>query len=218
VLVLLRAGIAPTRLRPAAMLLAVAAVAGLAQLVVWRLSARRRRRLREREVPWGIRLGRPMWLSLPEMAITVELGALLGAIVALCGAPGIGAGVLLTFVAIGLWMPVMQTSLSPSALTFEEGGLRVHVFRGAFVVPWSAITAIDSFGPEHMQFTTLRLADPDAIAASATPRLRERVATLLRDSGSTGKLILLHWTAGLDGRTLTRALEAGRRGHGGQVN
>jgi len=221
VLALMAAEVAPGRLRPVGTLLGVAVAASLAQLAVSLLSARRARRLRAHEVPWGIRLRRPLWLSTPEVGVAVELGAILAALVALCGAPGIGAGVLLLFAVIGLSMPLFQLHMSPRALTFEDGGLRVHLPDGEFLVPWPSITAVDTIGPDHMQFTTLRLADADAIAAvatPATPRLRERVATILSARGSAGQLLLLHWTGGLDGRTLARALEAGRRGRGGQVN
>jgi hypothetical protein len=221
VLALLAAGVARRRLEPTAVFLAVAAAASLAQLAAGRLSSRRARRLRAREVPWGVRLDRPWWLSTPEVAVALEIGAMLAALLALCGAPGIGAGVLLTFAAIGLGMPMTQSRMAPRALTFEDGGLRVHVSAGAFLVPWSAITAVETVGPDHMQFTTLRLTDREAIEQTITPdtpRMRERVGEFFREAGSGGKLLLLHWTGGLDGQTLARTLEVGRHGHVGRVN
>jgi hypothetical protein len=221
VLAFLAAGVAPRRLEPVAVFLAVAAAASLAQLGAGRLSARRARRLRAREVPWGIRLDRPWWLSTPEVAVALELGAMLAAVLALCDAPGIGAGVLLMFAIIGLGMPITQARMAPRALTFEDGGLRVHVSGGAFLVPWSTVTAVETVGPDHMQFTTLRLTAREAIEQTVTPdtpRMRERIAELFREAGSGGKLLLLHWTGGLDGQTLARALELGRRGHVGRVN
>jgi hypothetical protein len=218
---LLAMGIAPARLRPVAAFLAMAATASIVYVAALRLSARRRRRLRARDVPWGVRLVKPLWLSAPEASIPVEIGGVLAALLALVGCPGIGAGVMITFFVIALVMPFAHLSMSPWALTFEADGLRVHVTRAAFVIPWGSITGIETIGPDHMQMTMLRLADTEAIVATArrgTPRARARVATLLHDAKPRGELMLLPWAAGLDGRSLARALEAARRGAGGQVN
>jgi hypothetical protein len=221
VLALLAAGVAPARLRPAAVFLAMAAAASLVCLATMRLSARRARRLRARQVPWNVRLVKPLWLSGPETSIPVEIGGVLAAVLALVGCPGLGAGVMLTFFVIALSMPIMQLRMSPRALTFETDGLRVHTMGATFVIPWPNITEVETVGPDHMQMTTLRLSDTEAIVASATPgtsRVRERVAGLLHDETRRGALFLFHWVAGLDGRTLSRALEAARRGSGGEVN
>jgi hypothetical protein len=222
VMALLAAGIAPGRLRPVAAFLAIATTASLVHLVSMRLSARRARRLRASKVPWGVRLVKPLWLSAPEASIPLELGGVLAALLALVGCPGIGAGVMVTFVGIALLMPFVQLGMSPRALTFEADGLRVHARRATFVIPWASITGVETVGPDHMQFTTLRLADAGAIVATATPgtpRVRARVSTLLHDAMPRGaSLMLMHWTAGLDGRSLARTLELGRHGSGGQVN
>jgi hypothetical protein len=221
VLALLAAGIARTRLRPTAVFLAMAATASIVYAVTIRLSARRARRLRAGPVPWGVRLGKPLWLSAPEASIPIEIGGVLAALLALVGCPGIGAGVMLAFGVFALMIPIIDRRAWPRALMFESVGLRVHTSGAAFLISWANITAVETVGPDQMQMTMLRLADTEAVVATATPatpRVRERVTKLLQDDTLHGTLTLFHWAAGLDGRTLARALEAARRGSGGEVN
>ena len=173
-------------------------------------------------MPWGVRLRKPMWLSTPEMTVPLELGGLLAALVGLVGFPGIGAGVLVTFLVFASMVPLFAFGMSPRALIFEQEGLRVELRHAAFVVPWASLTRIESVGPEHMNMTILGLADTEAIVATAvpaTPEARARVANVFADITNRGpELMLMSWTGGLDGRTLRRALDAARSGAGRHVN
>jgi hypothetical protein len=222
VLAVLGAGVAPARLRPVAIDLAFAAVASILYFAITYVSKRRARRLRGTEVPWGVRLRKPIWLSTPEMTIPLELGGLLAALVALVGFPGIGAGVLVTFLILSSMMPLMAFGASTRALTFETEGLRIEMRHVTFVIPWASLTRSERIGPEHTNMTMLGLADTEAIVATAvpaTPEARARVANVFADITNRGpELMLMSWTGGLDGRTLRRALDAARSGAGRHVN
>jgi hypothetical protein len=221
VLALLAAGIAAARLRPVAIDLAFASLSSILYFVIMFLSKRRARRLRGTEVPWDVRLRKPAWLSTPEMSISLELGGLLAALVALAGCPGIGAGVLVTFAVLASTMPFMQGRLSPRALTFEAGGLRVEYRDLTFVIPWASLTRVEPIGPEHMNTTMLGLTDTEAIVATALPatsEVRARVAKMFSATNRGQELLFMSWTGGLDGRTLRRALDAARSGVAGRAN
>jgi hypothetical protein len=68
----------------------------------------------------------------------------------------------------------------------------------------------------------LRLRDLKGIVASAVPaapKVRARVETFIRaGSGDEGRMMLLPWTAGVDGAALARAIDEGIGGTKGKAN
>jgi hypothetical protein len=119
-------------------------------------------------------------------------------------------------------MLVVHDTFSPRGLTFESGGLRVHISRVTFLVPWTAIAQVERIGPDHMQMVLLHINDVDAVmktAAPSSPLALSRVATCIREgSRPEGRLMLMSGTACLDGPTLARTVEAAIGGRTGRTN
>jgi hypothetical protein len=180
------------------------------------------RRQRNTEIPWDVRLTRPLWMSLSYPLFGLWAGSIVGTVVAALGFPGVGVGCLLTLVGF-LGIPsFMDFGMSPRGLTFEPDGLRLHIRGGSFVVPWTTIARVEGIGPEHFQMTTIHLRDTNTLIGSATPntaRVRARVETFVRTAQTPDrKLLFAPWTAGMDGATLVRAIGAAIGGKLGQVN
>jgi hypothetical protein len=221
VLVALAAGCAPTRLRPVAGFLAVAAAASTYVWATGRRSLRRAHRQKQSDVPWNVRLTKPLWLTLSDSLTLLFPGAVLGAVAAIVGFPGIGVGALLTFAALSCWLPFANFGMTARGLTFEEGGLRVHLRGASFVVPWTSIKAVERLGPEHFSMVRLRLRETQAIVESATPnvpKVRASVELFVREARSEGQVMFIPWTAGVSGAVLARTIEAGIGGTTGKVN
>jgi len=209
-------GVRPARVRVLAAELALAAAgSGYVWLVV-RATARRARRQRTRGLRWGVRLKEPLWLRLHEPALTVAIGALLAALPAALGFPGFSLGVFLPVALIGLGSELFTGMLTPAGLTFQEPGLRVHFRRFTILVPWNEIARIDTMGPDHFTALLVRVADRARITASvepATPAARRGADLAIEKQGAGASLMLMPWTAGVDGIALMQALEAARSGH-----
>jgi hypothetical protein len=221
VMLAIAGGASPQRWRPVAGFLAVAATAPITFWLDMRMQRRRMWRLRTSDVARGVRLTQPFWIRLSLVFPMAGVGALPAAVAAAVGFPGVAIGVFLTFAALAAWMPFVQFGMSPRALTFDAGGLRVHIRGGSFVVPWTTIAGVECIGPDHMQMVRLRLSDTTALVASAPsrPRVRAAVETLVREGGGPqGRLTFMPWTAGLDGPTLARTIRDGMAGDLGQVN
>jgi hypothetical protein len=222
VLLVMAAGGSPARWGPVAGFLGLAALAERYFAAALWLERRRARRLRGARVPWGARLSKPLWITLGDSSLLVEVGAALGAIAAAVGLPGVGLGALLACLAwVGLTV-LTVFELSPSGLTFEPAGLRLHLRGASFVVPWTAIKAIERVGPDHMQMISLRIESAAAVIGSTEPPVeaaRARVRTYVREGkGPAGQIMMMPWTAGLDGPTLARAIGAAMAGEADQVN
>jgi hypothetical protein len=219
VLVAILAGVAPGRLWPVVWFLAIGAAAAVYVVIANRLIRRRASKLRSAEVRWGIRLRKPIWMSLGDTCTMVALGAALAAVVAGLGFPGVAMGILLTIVAVGVCLPFLaELGLAARALTFEPDGLRVHIRAASFLVKWKAIANVERWGPDSYQALCLRISDVAGVVGTAQPdepRVRARIDTLVREgNGPDGKLLLMPWMAGLDGVTLARTISAGMSGNG----
>jgi hypothetical protein len=217
VLLALAAGAPWRRLGPVAAFLLVDIVAAIGERAGAFLALGRAWRLRHREVPWGTRLRRPLWMLLPETSLAVMVGAILATVAAALGFPGVGFGVLLTFVAFAVWMALLERLGSPAALTFEPAGLRAHMAGASFLVPWTDIARVGRLGPEHMQMIMLHIRDARAVVDSAEPRDLRTKARVRRCLGD-GRFALWPWTGGLDGPTLVRTIEGARRGQVGRTS
>jgi hypothetical protein len=215
-------GFSPVRLRPVAGFLGIAAMESTYFWVALRMTHRRAKRLRSAQVPWRVRLAKPFWISLIQVSMMLVPGAVLGAVAAILGFPSFGLGALLTFAALAAWVPFAEFGMSPRGLTFEPGGLRIHIRGATFLVPWPTITKVERIGPDHSQMIRLHLKDSIGVIRAAQPddpRARARVETFIGEgSGPDGQLILTPWTAGLDGPTLARTIGAAMVGEMGKVN
>jgi hypothetical protein len=161
-----------------------------------------------------------MKLILPSMPVAI--GAMLGALVAAAGFASVAAGILLIFAGLAVFISIAPFGVVPRGLTFETSGMRVHVYGGSFVVPWTAIARVDGVGPDHTQIVQLHLTDADAIIAShepADPRVRARVERFLsKRRGGGGEMMMMPWAAGLDGPTIVRTIYAAQHGNGDRAN
>lgn len=216
----IRAGFSPDRLWPVADFLMV--WAGSASYVSLASKATRRRafRLWRTPVPRGVRLRKPIWIALDTFFMLVGLSAALGTVTAAVGFPGVGVGMALALGGI-LTFPAVS-GFGATALTFEDTGLRVHIGSTQCLVPWTSISDTEAIGPDGFQLIYLSITDPDRIVASVvpdTPRNRKRVQRLFGQAGALqGSLMLDHWAAGLDGRSLLRAIREGMNGSPDQAN
>jgi hypothetical protein len=221
VLVALAAGCAPNRLRPVAGFLAVAAAASTYIWATARRSLRRARHQKQSDIPWNVRLTKPFWLILSDALTLLFPGAVLGAVAAIFGFPGIGLGALLTFAALSCWLPLVDFGMNARGLTFEEGGLRVHSRGASFVVPWTSIIAVERLGPENFLMVRLRLREAQAVVESATPnglKARARAERFVRGIAPEGQVMFMPWTAGISGAALARTIDAAIGGTTGKVN
>jgi hypothetical protein len=221
VLSAIKVGASPSRLWPVAGFLFVSSAAALYVEGLFHLTRRRARNQSGTEIPRGVRLRRPFWISIGDFLTTVGIGATIGAVAAGLGAASVGLGILLTFgVTIGC-IEFFTRRFSPGSLAFEPDGLRVFIRRASFIVRWSAITDVYAHGHEG-QLTCLRILGINDVVKSVapdTPQTRRRTWLLVSDGdNSTGKLTLTKWTAGLDAPVLARAINAAIEKQVGRVN
>jgi len=212
VLAALALGAGGRRWGPTAAFLAIGTAAALCAELIHRLARRRARRQAGADVPRGVRLHRPFWLTLDESLAIVDFGCPLAAAAAALGFAGVGIGILLTMCLLPAFMAVTSLiSVSAEDLTFEDDGLRVHLRRrSSFLIRWSAIAAVDREGPSERALTHLELLETASAVASVHPdtaRNRRDVAIATWDGNQPGgKLTLVGWTAGLDAPVLARAI------------
>jgi hypothetical protein len=193
--------------------LALGSAAAIAAELVHRLAGRRARRQADADVPLGVRLRKPFWLSLGDPLAFLDFGCPLAAAAAVLGFAGAAVGVLLTICLLPALMAVVSLlAMSATDLAFELDGLRVHFRGGNFLVRWNAIGAVEREGPRQRALTTLELHETASAVASvqpATTRNRRAVAIATYDGDQPGgKLTLFGWTGGLDAPVLARAIRA----------
>jgi hypothetical protein len=183
---------------------------------------RRAWRLRHADVAFGIRHDQPLWMQMVAPSVIIGFGAVSGAIAAVTGFPNVGVGILSIVSVLAFVGTILMFRMSPRGLTFEAGGLRLHVGGESFVITWTAVVGIDRTGPDHMQIILLRLADTNLIVASNESnkdRIRFRTKFLVQERrGTRGNLILMPWTGGLDGSTIARMVAAAMRGSADRGN
>jgi hypothetical protein len=222
VLLAIAGGASRARWLPVAAFLAVAALASSYFWLCGGLQRRRTQRRRQTEVAFGVRYTQPLWMKLILPSMPVAIGAMLGALVAAAGFASVAAGILLIFAGLAVFISIAPFGVVPRGLTFETSGMRVHVYGGSFVVPWTAIARVDGVGPDHTQIVQLHLTDADAIIAShepADPRVRARVERFLsKRRGGGGEMMMMPWAAGLDGPTIVRTIYAAQHGNGDRAN
>jgi len=221
VLSAIKAGASPNRLWPAVGFLLVSSAAAIYVEGAFHLTRRLARNQSGTEIPQGVLLRRPFWMSIRDFLSIVGIGATLGAVAAGLGFAGVGVGILLTFGAILGCVEFFSRAFSLGSLTFEPDGLRVHIRRASFIVPWSAITDVHAEGYEG-HLICLRILGISAVVKSVepdTPQTRKRTWLIVWDGdNSTGKLTLPPWTAGLDAPVLARAINAAIERQVGRVN
>jgi hypothetical protein len=210
VFVALAAGVSRRRLWPVAGFLALAVGTLGYNWVSRRARKRLSHRLRHSPLPAGVRLRKPLWLRVDEAAAVLDLVAIIGAIVAAIGFPQAGIGILLV---LGGFLAAGYTMFRGPDLTIEKAGLRFHFGAAHFLVPWPSIRVVEMIGPDHNQIVRLGIADLERIRNSVspdTPRSRKR----MRNIGgiSRDEIMLMPWTAGVDGQTLERVIREGQAG------
>jgi len=215
------AGVSPHRLWPVAGFLFVWVGTASYVVLVKRALRRRALRLRSAPVPLGVRLVKPGWLSLHEVASVVGVGAALAALAAGLGLPGIGFGIQLGLgvMSLGLLAPVFHRV---RALTFEPTGLRVHDRVAEFLIPWISVLDVGLTGPAENQSVNIQIVDPGRVVASVipdSPRYRRRIQFLFELGNPRGRALSMgDWAAGLDAPTLVRAIRERMRGQTELVN
>ena len=216
ILLALASGVSPQRLRPAVAFQGIAVVAALYFIVALRAQRRVSRRQRRLESLMGIQFRAPIWMMLIECSIVIEIGGALAAVVGTFGFVGVANGLFLTFALIGLSMPLFKIGLQPRWIVLEPNGIRMAVSRATFLIPWTAVGRIEPVGPDHFVALNVILKGSQSLLESVRPddsKTRERIKTLIQSSsrGDAG-LLLMPWTAGLDGRTLERGIREGMSG------
>lgn len=217
VLVALAAGASPHRLRPVAGFLTLAAISGAATIVTERALRRRLSRLKQAPVPRNQYLAKPWWVGLRVADISVHYLALLGAIVAGVGFPGVGVGFLLVVGVVSGGAVVFDFG-QPRGLTFETAGLRLHWRSLQILLPWNTIRGLETIGPEGFDSVDFQISDPERVVdwvTPDTPRNRSRAQKMF---GTSAPFFWFPWTAGLDGQTLARGIREGIAGQPEQVN
>jgi hypothetical protein len=157
-----------------------------------------------------------VWMRLHEPALMLAMGALLAALPAALGFPGFSIGVLLPVALMGLGSELFSGMLTPAGLTLQDPGLRVTFRRFSVLVPWADIARIDLVGPDRFTGLVVHLADRARITASvepATPAARRAADLAIEKQGAGASLMLMPWTAGVDGIALMHVMEAARSGH-----
>lgn len=160
------AGVARHRLWPVALFSAVwfasASYVLLGQLAKHRRAARQRMG----QVPFDIRLNRPLWIPLIDACGLLAVGGPLGGLAAIIGHPSVG-----TRIVLGLGLMALATIApvgSVAGLTFESTRLRVHGRRGQFFVPWTSVIEVELSAPSRDPSTNLHVAAPQQILLSLT--------------------------------------------------
>jgi len=197
---------------PTAAFLSIGTAAALCAEAIHHLKRRRARRQEAADVPRGVRLRKPRWLSLDEPLAFVDHGAPLAGVPAALGFAGVGVGILLTVCALMVLHGLLDVFMSFSDVSLETDGLRVYLRSASFVVPWKSIAAVAPERPTQRKLTNLELVERASAVASVqpdTPRNRRRVYLATYDGDHRGgRLTLLGWTGGLDAPVLARAIRA----------
>ena len=188
------AGVRPARLGMLAFHLLISGVGGVASTLTGRALARRARRQRSTVVAWEVRLRRPQWVKLEMFGMLLWGAGLLAALPAAAGLSSVSVGVLLTLLVMVGVPALSDLFVSPVDLTFEVGGLLMHLGAVSFQVPWALITRVEPVGPDHYRMLNLHIADRAASIASATPATPSAFS---------------EWTVGLAPATLARAIRDG---------
>ena len=163
ILLALAVGVPPQRLRHAVEFQGIAVVAAVYFIVAIRMQRRTGRRQRRLESLMGMRFRTPIWMMLMECSIPIEIGAAVAAMVATFGFAGVGNGLFLTFVLIGLCMPLFRIGLQPRWIVVESDGLRMAISRATFLVPWAAVERIEPIGPDHFVGLNVILKDSEPV-------------------------------------------------------
>jgi hypothetical protein len=203
-------GVAPGRTLPAAAFLLVYAAVRGGNVLARRAMGRRARTARAADVPWGVRLEKPIWMWLAELPMAlVAIGAVLAAAVAVIGFPGAGLGVLLGFGGLAAMGLTAQESMAVTRLTFEVAGLRLHLAKASLLVPWARIAGVDPTVPNEI--LTVQVTDAPAVLRGLSPDTAEARKSLPFLLEKHGKIWLGAWAGGFDAETLTAAIESARR-------
>ena len=215
VMIALAAGIARGRLWPVAGFLTLAAGGSGYSYVARRARKRRMHRLQQSPLPFGIRQRKPLWIRLDESTVVIDLAGVIGAIVAAFGFPQAALGIVLVLATI---MGAAQLMFTMD-LTIDKAGLRFHFGAAEILVPWPSIRSVRSIGEDNFQLIRLGVADLDRLRDTVspdTPRNRKRIRSAFALSGD--EILLMPWTAGLDGQTLERAIREGQAGTADRLN
>jgi hypothetical protein len=200
--------------------LAVAVIGAVSLRTHLWMMRRRASRQRQSELAWGVRHSQPLWMPLANALLALGVGALIAAIPAAIGFPGVGVGVLLVFAIVAAG--TVLVGVGPRALTFEPEGLRLHVRGGSFVVPWTAIDRVERIGPEHTTLLRVHVFDARLVIDSCEPNdphVLPRVESCVsKAGGGGGEIAFMPWTAGIDGVSLARTIEGALRGQTDQPN
>jgi hypothetical protein len=220
-LLALAAGAPAHRLRPLAVFSGLGAAAALYVEVAKAFARRRARAQAASSPPRGVRLHKPLWLSAIDGATMALLATPLAALAGVAGFTSVGVGVLITAGALLVTGFAVAGNFDTSALTFEDGGLRVHARAATFLIRWDAIVDVTRDGPEG-RLVRLRFAGTEAVLGSvvpATDRARSRASFLIGGRGEpASEMTFASWTAGLDASALSRALAAARAGEPSLAN
>jgi hypothetical protein len=202
------AGIARHRIWPVALFSALW-FASASYVILGQLATRRRAaRQRTGQVPFDVRLNRPLWIPFVDACRFLAVAGPLGALAAIIGYPSVGTGIVLALGLMGL--ATIAPVGSAAGLTFESTGLRVHGRRGQFFVPWTSVIEVELSAPSPNPSTNLHVAGPQQILSSLTPdtpRNRQGAELLFHLGNPRGQALRFwNWTAGLDSASLVRAV------------
>ena len=136
----------------------------------------------------------------------MSLAAAISAVVASIGFPQVAFGI---FIVLGILGGAASFSdFGVSDLTFEEAGLRVHLRSAHCLIPWTSIRVVDPVGPDGYRMLRLGIADLDRLRELvSSTTARKHAESIFGSSGD--ELLLMPWTAGLDGHALERAIRDG---------
>jgi hypothetical protein len=211
VMLAINAGVAPQRLWPVACFVAIWTTSGSLLALANRASRRRAFRQRQRPLPVGVRLRKPLLLRAESIAMATAAGGVLGAIAAALGFPSVGAGITLALVLLLSGVTSFGSVGVDGDLTLEEEGLRIHMRSASCLVPWSSMSNVEAVGPDHFLSFTVVVADVDRVVASVVPASAPNRARAIALFGGTqvgrGQLYFLAWTAGVDGKVLLTAIQ-----------
>lgn len=206
-------GVPAARLRTVTAELVIAAAATAYSRLAGRASRRRASRQRSAGLPWHVRLRAPLWLRIDHTAHLIALGALLAALPAAVDWSAASIGVFLTLATAAIGVSLFSGLLMPLGLTLQEPGLRLHYRRVSVLVPWRDIQRVEVAGPDHFAMVSVHVRDLNSIVGSAdppTPAARRRAETAVGNTRTDPFVMLMPWTAGVDGIALQQAIDKGR--------
>lgn len=220
-LIALAAGAPAHRLCPLAVFSGVGATAAFYVEVANAFARRRPRAQAASSPPRDVRLHKPLWLSAIDGASMAMLATPLAALAGVAGFTSVGVGVLITAGTLLVAISALTGIVDARALTFEDGGLRVHLRGATFLISWDAIVDVTRDGHEG-RLVRLRFAGTQAVLGSvvpATDRARARARLVIGGWGEpTNEVTFASWTAGLDASALARAFAAASAGAPSRAN